>query len=357
MDKDFFVIPEYPENVQKLLENIMFLIEKQLDKKNKAFHKFYMIKIYFQVLFIVNSIKGITPNHVIYFQRNYTSAHILPDNEQQYLLKVFCINPRELLAEFLKLAKSSIFFSATLHPFDYFCEIFAEKDGDKRLTLLSPFEKEKFGLYIYTGVNTMYKYRDSSFEPISELIDKVCSAKKGNYLIYFPSFSFMHKVYEILKTKGLYEHIVCQKSKMSEKERIEFLKRFDEQDTHLVAFAVLGGIFAEGIDLIGTKLIGSMIISVGLPGLGGEKDLIKDYYDNANHQGFDFAYRYPGFNKIMQAAGRVIRSEEDKGIVILVDHRFSSLQYKELYPPDWSHYQIFSGAESLVAEVKRFWVK
>ena len=346
LDKDFFVLQEYPEKVLKLFEQTTTLIEKQLDKKNKAFLKYYLIKIFFQIYFLLGNVRSATANHVIYYSRG----------EQSFTLKVFCINPRELLAEYLKSAKSAVFFSATLHPFDYFCEIFAEKEEDNRLTLLSPFDKDKFGLYVYTGINTMYQYREQSYEPLADLIYQLCSVKKGNYIIYFPSFSFMSKVHEILVARHISPiQIVCQKSKMSEKERTEFLKLFDNQDQFMIAFAVLGGIFAEGIDLIGSKLIGSMVITVGLPGLGGENDLIKDYYEQAKHKGFEFAYRYPGFNNVMQAAGRVIRSEEDKGFVILVDQRYTKPDYKELYPPDWQHYKVFSNREAIKKEIERFW--
>jgi Rad3-related DNA helicase len=366
LDKDFFVLQEYPLAVIKLLDTITMLIERQLEKKNKAFLKFYLIKIYWQVYFILANIRSITSNHIIYYKRTppavANSVRQTKNNSEfrtpnsEFLLKVFCVNPKDLLAEYLKNAKSSTFFSATLHPFDYFCEIFAEKEKDNRLTLLSPFHKDKFGLYLYTGINTMYQHREHSYEPLADLIYQTCSVKKGNYIIYFPSFSFMKQVHEIVVARhALPINIITQTSKMKEKERESFLKQFDNQDQHMIAFCVIGGIFAEGIDLIGKKLIGCMIITVGIPGLGGENDLIKDYYEQTNHKGFEFAYRYPGFNNVMQAAGRVIRSEEDKGFVILVDQRFTKQYYLDLYPPDWQHFKAFSKTENLKNEIIKFW--
>jgi len=390
LDKEFFVLNEYPAKIIALLDTIVFLIEKQLDKKNKAFLKFYLIKIYWLIVFILANIRGITANHIIYYKRDTpifcsgdfqsTSRGHVPMS--RFVLKVFCVNPRDLLAEYLKSAKSSTFFSATLHPFDYFCEIFAERENDNRLTLLSPFKKEMFGLYLFTGINTMYQFREQSYQPLADLIIQSFSVKKGNYIVYFPSFSFMKQVYDLCRDAACHVQprrgdfqssfcsdaachvqnpnnenctIVCQKPRMSEKEREGFLQQFDNQDQHLIAFAVLGGIFSEGIDLIGSKLIGCMIITVGIPGLGGENDLIKDYYELENHKGFEFAYRYPGFNNVMQAAGRVIRSEEDKGIVVLVDQRFTKAHYKELFPPDWSHYKVFMKLEKLRDEIEMFW--
>jgi Rad3-related DNA helicase len=150
---------------------------------------------------------------------------------------------------------------------------------------------------------------------------------------------------------------MCQKANMSEVERKNFLENFDNTSQHLIGFAVLGGIFGEGIDLIGEKLIGVVIVTVGLPMLGHENSLIKDYYEHHLHRGFEYAYRYPGFNKVLQAAGRVIRSEDDKGVVVLIDQRFASSEYKDLYPPDWQHHLVYSDIERLRDEVARFWQK
>ena len=156
-------------------------------------------------------------------------------------------------------------------------------------------------------------------------------------MIYFPSFAFMNSVmFESQKYTDFAEYKL-QKPKMTEKEREIFLNHFTNnsgfpvgENKSLIAFAIMGGIFGEGIDLIGDKLIGCMIVTVGLPFLGGENELIKNYYDEAMHKGFEYAYRYPGFNKVMQAAGRVIRSETDKGIVVLIDHRYGKIEYKEI---------------------------
>jgi len=344
LDKDFFTLPQFPSRILQYIENIIVLIEKSLEKKNKPYEKYYMLKVYFQLVFLYNCITHMTKNHVVYYSRD----------ERGWMMKVFCINPRDQFVEYLKNAKSAIFFSATLHPFEYFCEVLSKNDKDHKLSVLSPFDKERFGLYIYNGINTVYKYREQSYEPLATLIENVCNIKTGNYMIYFPSFSFQKKVYEVLLNRGI-SNIVMQRQNMSENERIEFLSLFEKTDRQLIGLCVLGGIFGEGIDLIGDKLVGVIIVSVGLPVLGGERGLVKDYYDVQLNKGFDYAYQFPGFNKVMQAAGRVIRSEEDKGIVILVDQRYTRRDYKQLYPADWKHYQIFSDMAGLTAEVKKFW--
>jgi DNA excision repair protein ERCC-2 len=262
-----------------------------------------------------------------------------------------------LFSEYLKNAKSTIFFSATLHPFDYFCEILSSDSDDNKLSLRSPFPADNFGLYVYTGIKTHYQYRDDSYLPIAELIQNICSLKFGNYIVYFPSFSFLNKVYEQINNMGISNlaTIFCQKPSMSEKHRADFLSNFENVESAKIGFAVLGGIFSEGIDLIGDKLIGVFVVTVGLPGLGNENSLIQNYYDDTKHAGFDYAYKYPGFNKVMQAAGRVIRSETDRGIVVLIDTRYSKNEYKELYPVDWRHFEICSNLISLSEKVSDFW--
>jgi len=340
-DKDFFTLPAFPQNIMTYVEEIIINTEVLLDKKNEPHVKYSMLKVYFRLVFVYACVRSITPDHIVYYQRD----------EASFTLKVFCINPRYLLAEYVKNAKCCVFFSATLHPFDYYCDILAGKETDSRLAFLSPFRREQFGLFVYNGINTYFKNRDQAYEPLAELVQHVCEVKTGNYIVYFPSFSFLTFVYDKLKEKTP-ANIICQKPNMNEEERSEFLSRFEETNETLIGLAILGGIFSEGIDLVGNKLIGAIIVTVGLPVLGGEKSLIQTYYDEKMHKGFEYAYRYPGFNKVMQAAGRVIRSETDKGFVILVDQRYTKREYKELYPADWQHFKIYTELQGLVEAVK-----
>jgi DNA excision repair protein ERCC-2 len=345
LDKDFFILPEFPQELLKLLDNLLTNIEKRLEKQNKPLLKFYLLKVYFKILFFINTKKNITPDHIIYYLRK----------EDDYYLKIFCINPKNIFSEYASLAKSIIYFSATLLPFYYFRNILAAREKDNNLALLSPFNYKNFGLYVFNSINTYYKNRIESYEPIAELIFNISVLKKGNYIVYFPSFSFMKEVYDRIISKINPEIIICQKSKMSEIERETFLKKFDNTDNSLIAFAVLGGIFGEGIDLINDKLIGVFIVTVGIPALGNENSLIENYYNLKEDEGFNIAYKNPGFNKVMQAAGRVIRTETDKGFVILIDPRYSKQEYKELFPEDWGHYKTFSNLEKLKMEIISFW--
>ena len=172
--------------------------------------------------------------------------------------------------------------------------------------------------------------------------------------MFFPSYVYMNKVYEIFKEKDLHLNIVIQNSKMNEYERENFLKNFDEEQ--VIAFAVLGGIFSEGIDLVGEKLIGAIIVGVGMPMICFERDIIKDYFNHNGEAGFEYAYVYPGMNKVLQAAGRVIRSEEDTGSIPIIDDRYSSHRYKKLFPREWKHNIKVKDSEQIKNVLDKFWI-
>jgi DNA excision repair protein ERCC-2 len=152
--------------------------------------------------------------------------------------------------------------------------------------------------------------------------------------------------------------LICQQKGMGRTERERFLSEFKEDTGKLrIGFCVLGGAFSEGVDLPGNKLIGTVIVGVGLPGLSNENNIIKEYYDIKSECGYDYAYTFPGMNNILQAAGRVIRTDSDKGIVILIDDRYGEDKYKLLLPPQWSHIVYTGDPVSLSKAVSDFWNK
>ncbi len=156
-------------------------------------------------------------------------------------------------------------------------------------------------------------------------------------MIFFPSYRLMEDVYQVYEEEFSVDWVRCirQNSDMTEWEREEFLEEFQSREGTLVGFCVLGGIFSEGVDLTGERLIGAVIVGTGLPQIGSEREILKEYYDRRNHAGFDYAYRYPGMNKVLQAAGRVIRTKEDKGVILLLDERFLGRDYAEIFPQEW----------------------
>jgi len=252
-------------------------------------------------------------------------------------ITLFCIDPSSIVADRLGMGKSSIIFSATLAPLPYYREILGGDSEDAMLSLPSPFDPSNLLTIAHAGISTKYVDRAGSYVPIARAINATMCRKKGNYMCFFPSYEYMHRVHDVFCEEFPHVKTLLQKSGMTEEARIEFLAQFDSDSAEtLVGFVVLGGIFSEGIDLVGDRLIGSIIVSVGIPMISLRQNLIRGYFDQKNGQGYDFAYTFPGMNKVLQAAGRVIRTEEDRGVVLLIDSRYATAKYHAMMPEHWA---------------------
>ncbi len=272
-------------------------------------------------------------------------------------IRLFCLDPSHLLAEVQKLVRSSVFFSATLTPMDYFRNVLGGNDDDYLLKLRSPFPRENFCLLIDDMISTMYKHRELSYERIADDIAGLVAGKMGNYMAFFPSYDYMTRVHGIFSEKYPNNTCIIQSQYMDDNQREAFLSEFSE-DSAVLGFVVLGGLFSEGIDLTGDKLIGAAVVSVGLPLITAERDHIRDYYSGQNNQGFEYAYMYPGMNKVLQAAGRVIRTMTDRGVVLLIDSRFTHSRYVDLFPDEWlGFWRVDSRhqAKGIKAALEQFW--
>lgn len=284
------------------------------------------------------------------FDSNYVTE--IEKEEEGLELKLFCVNPASLLRQSLKRGASSTFFSATLTPIDYYKDLLGGLEDDYHMRLSSPFPRKNLELLLRDNISTRYKDREKTYIDVVECIKAFIESKKGNYIIFFPSYYYMEKIYELIEYDGL--NIALQERDMKEENREDFLNLFKEEDD-LVAFSVVGGMFSEGIDLVGDQLIGAAIIGVGLPGINFERDIVKEYFNSKNGKGFDYAYTYPGINKVLQAGGRVIRTEEDRGAILLIDDRFGSPKYKRLLPKEWSDSKKVRSDEELKAKLMSFW--
>lgn len=270
------------------------------------------------------------------------------------MVKIFCVDTSKLFKEILKRAASTVFFSATLTPMSYYQDVLGGGEEDLRLHLPSPFAREHMLLVSAVDVSTKYHDRERSIDPICHYIHTATQKKKGNYFVFFPSYRYLDQIvrrYEALYGSG---NLVVQDASMTEGARREFIAAF-QSDTELLGFVVLGGVFAEGIDLTGERLLGSIVISVGLPGLSLEINMIKAYFDGEKGSGFEYAYQFPGMNKVLQGAGRVIRTPTDKGVVLLIDDRFQTRRYRELYPKHWQHMDYVKSTIALEALLDGFW--
>jgi len=269
-------------------------------------------------------------------------------------VKQFCADPSLLLDERFGCGRAAVLFSATLTPAKYFMDVLGGGNESKYIALPSPFPRENMLLLIAGRISTRYADRDRSIESVAEMIHRTAAGKTGNYIAYFPSYKYMADVYEVFRDKYSGVSTVRQERGMAEGERDDFLALFESDKETMVAFCVLGGVFAEGIDLSGDRLIGTVIVGTGLPQMNTELDIVKKHYGGAG-RGYDFAYRFPGMNKVLQAAGRVIRSGEDRGVVLLIDDRFLSRQYTELYPEHWRHLRAVDGPDDLSQALSEFW--
>lgn len=281
-------------------------------------------------------------------------------SDGKFHIRLFCMDPGKNLKSCMDRGRSTILFSATLLPIQYYKKLLGGTDEDYEVYAHSVFDPEKRALLIANDVTSMYKRRGpEEYDRIAECIEGVISGRHGNYLVFLPSYAFMKEVADAFEY-GHCDHkriyTIRQTQNMGEPERADFLGRFETgSDEHsLVGFAVLGGIFSEGIDLKHDSLIGVIIVGTGIPQVCGEREMLRQYFDDTGVDGYDYAYCYPGMNKVLQAAGRVIRTEDDLGVVALLDERFTRMKYLRLFPREWANYQTISTDEAGHA-VDNFW--
>lgn len=271
-------------------------------------------------------------------------------------VRLYCLDPSYLLQQALARGKAAIFFSATLTPVDYYRNLLGGEPDDPVLQLASPFPPENLGVFIHDRIQTHFKARAESLDEVVAAIGILVQGRPGNYLVYFPSYQYLNAVLQEFQAAHPQINVLIQRPGMTEPERDAFLAAFSvEHGETLVGFAVLGGIFGEGIDLVGERLIGAVIVGVGLPQLCIERDLIRDYFQKQNAAGFDYAYTFPGMNRVLQAIGRVIRSETDRGVVLLIDARFDELRYRRLFPAWWRFMRV-RNPNRLREAVNDFWL-
>ncbi len=272
------------------------------------------------------------------------------------LLRQYCLDPSAPIDATLQKIKAAVFFSATLTPADYFSELLGGGRNYTALSLHSPFPEKNLFIAATTCVSTRYDDRERSAKRIATIIAATASARAGNYIVYFPSYKFLDSVYLCFTRKHPGVKVIKQTPHMSPDEKNEFISFFREDTGILrIGFCVLGGSFSEGVDLPGDRLIGTVIAGVGLPGLSFERNLIRDYYENKIEDGYNYAYTYPGMNRVLQAAGRVIRRADDRGVVILADDRYALPPYTSLYPPHWKHIHRVDDIAVLPKLLCEFW--
>ncbi|MBE6589698.1 MAG: ATP-dependent DNA helicase [Ruminococcaceae bacterium] len=272
-------------------------------------------------------------------------------------VQLLCLDPASVLSARASRAHAAVFFSATLTPIDYFADILGGGKGAVKLSLPSPFDSQNLYLCAMTGISTRYEDREKSYRKLVSAIAATVSGKKGNYIAYFPSYDYMDRVCAEFQRKYPDIPVIRQTRGMSGAEKESFLDAFADDQRLRIGFCVLGGSFSEGVDLPGGRLIGSIIVGTGLSALSNEGNILSEHYESTRERGFDYAYVYPGMNRVLQAAGRVIRREEDCGVVILIDDRYADARTQMLFPLHWSHIEYAGNARELAENVCAFWKK
>lgn len=330
------------------LMNVLSKLEDYLEECKDAEKKKRVLDFYFAVRSFLNIHDIMDENYVIF-------SEMMEDGRFQ--IKLFCVNPAVNLQNYLEQGNSTIFFSATLLPVHYYKKLLSVEKDDYAVYAHSSFPQENKFLFIGTDVSTRYTRRgESTYQRFARYIAVMAEQKKGNYMAFFPSYRFLEEVHTcFLECVDHEVDSICQVSYMDEEQREEFLEEFEqEREKSLVAFCVMGGIFSEGIDLTDDKLIGAVIDGTGLPQVCTEREILKQYFNAADMDGFDYAYLYPGMNKVLQSAGRVIRTESDRGVILLLDDRFRAMRYREVFPREWQQYQLGS-VKNLEQEIRTFW--
>lgn len=338
--------PGPPEDLIKPINNFIYLAEGVLNDETPYPFKDELAALFFELVHFLKIFDLYGDNYATIYSRE----------KGDFSIKLFCIDPAPMLTNRMENVKSTVFFSATLSPPSYFREILGGSSDDGFLILPSPFPRENLYLYVDNTLSTRFRHREGALPVLVERIHQCVGVKTGNYMVFFPSFEYMYKAAREYMNRFPDGKLIIQEQDMNENRRAEFLANFAEYGKEtLIAFAVMGGIFSEGIDLKGECLSGVIIVGVGLPQICSERDIIKEYYSKKNGQGFEFAYTFPGINKVQQAAGRVIRSEHDRGFVVLIDDRFTTPLYKKIMPREWFPLKTPEDHNDLSGDLKKFW--
>ena len=360
-----YKIEEYIAPFVMALTRLNSTIEDYLEDHEDSPVRKEILEFYFEISHFLGIYELVDENYVTYSQM---------EDDGSFILKLFCVNPAKNLLECMMRGRSTILFSATLLPIQYYKTLLGAQEGDYEVYAKSVFDAEKRGLYIGSDVTSKYTRRsEMEYYNIASYIHEIVKNRHGNYMIFFPSHAFLRSVYDAFMDYFADEQVECivQEDYMNERSREEFLNRFTgnencdlaevihidiemEEERSLLGFCVMGGIFSEGIDLKNDSLIGAIIVGTGLPQVCNEREILKNYFDGWGENGFDYAYRYPGMNKVLQAAGRVIRTAEDVGIVALLDERFLNPSYQRLFPREWNNYEVVTTTQ-IAKRVERFW--
>ena len=346
MDRNFMQSETLENEFYQAVKNLAKKIENSLKENPKYPKKTEVLEIYFTLLSFL----------IIYGFYDESYLTNIEKVDDDLILTLRCLDAGKFIHDTVKnKIYGTVFFSATLYPVDYYKTLLTENDGET-LKIQSPFDHSRLKISIAPYVSTRYNDRASSVHHVVNIITTLIKSKKGNYIVFFPSYQYLNQV--LNEMPDVDANIITQFKEMKMTERDEVVNLFKEKtDQSQLAFFVMGGMFAEGIDYIGDMLSGVIVVGVGLPMINETNDELKVYYDKTFDKGFDYAYKYPGMNKVIQAVGRVIRTETDYGVAILIDDRFTQPSYRKLFPNEWKNISTFRNQDELDHMLKTFFKK
>lgn len=337
-------VKQLPKELAKALARLAAPLEDWLDEHREGEAHQTLLQLYFDLRAFTRIAEG--------YDEHYVTQ--LTAYGAELRVSLLCLDPSDFVDRSLALGRAAALFSATLTPPGYYKTVLGCGQA-RAVALQSPFAAQNLGLFT-ASVSTRYADRAASLAPIADWLAALCSGRTGNYMAFFPSYAYLKQVYEVFAQRHPAIATLVQESGLTDAERTAFLDSFaPAPQSTLLGFGVLGGVFGEGVDLAGDRLIGCAVIGVGLPQVNPRQEMLRRYFDEKNGCGFDYAYRYPGMNKVLQAAGRVIRTPEDRGVVLLIDDRFHYAEYSRLFPPHWAHRRSVSSPADLERLLEEFW--
>ena len=348
---EYTVLLDLLEDTNKIFKNF-YNVYLDISKNESKLINSRLTDIFLDINKFIKIYELYSDNYILYFHKK-----IIKNKSYDLNLTLKCLDASKYLSSLLKNVKSSVFFSATLTPFNYYADVLGgDKNIDPYLSLPSPFPIENMLMMIAPNISIKYKKRLESYQIVSDYIKTFISHQKGNYFVFTPSYEYLNNLIPYLDE--INAKIVVQTTDMDDIKKQKFLDNFTlNPDKTTVGVVVLGGAFSEGIDLVSDRLIGAVIIGVGLPKVSFELDAIAKYYDKLGMPGLDYAYVDPGMNKVMQAVGRVIRSEKDKGAILLIDERYTLNKYQDLFKSEWRNYQVVFNKEDINQLLLQFYKK
>lgn len=343
--RDSLARQECPVDLCRVLRKCASAAEQWLSRNERTVFREDLLDVYFEFRRFLSTAERYDDGYATCYARD----------EKEFRVTLFCIDPSAHLRNVLQRCGAAVFLSATLTPVVYFKRLFGCREDARTVFLPSPFPRGNLRVLIAGRISALYRYREFTKHEVARMISVLIDQKKGNYLIFFPSYEYMRMVHEAFRERRPRARIIMQRTNMSEKDRDDFLEFFNEDgDCGVTGFVVMGGFFAESIDLAGERLAGAAIIGVGFPKISFERELVREYFDRVDGSGYAFAYQVPGMIKVLQAAGRVIRSEEDRGVVLLIDTRYTEPPYRTMLPEDWRPAFVLN-AQQAGSVLEEFW--